>query len=83
MAGADMMDSKKHPALVPELMTFEDRTPITMRATSTDPNTTQNYFVRVGVYGYQFLIKKLRREDYIRRGDPRIVMTIWVGSPYK
>ena len=83
MAGADMTHGYQYPALTPELMTFEDRTPITMRATSTDPNTPSNYFVRVGVYGYQFLIKKMRQSDFIRRGDPRIVMTIWVGAPYK
>lgn len=83
MSGADMMNGFKYPALIPELVVFEDRTPITMRATSTDPNPPANFYVRVGVYGYQLLVKKMRQEDFIRKGDPRIVMTLWVGPPYK
>lgn len=85
MAGADLNPhgEKIYPALVPEMMVFEDRTPITMTAISTDPNTTNNYYVRVGVYGFQLPIRKLPRGTTITRGDPRIVMNMWVGVPYK
>jgi hypothetical protein len=85
MAGADINPSHKSvpPALIPEMMVFEDRTPITMTAISTDPNTANNYYVRAGVYGFQLPIRKLPKGSTISRGDPRIVMNMWVGVPYK
>lgn len=85
MSGADINPSnhKISPALIPEMMVFEDRTPITMTAISTDPNTTNNYYVRAGVYGFQLPIRKMPRGSTISRGDPRIVMNMWVGVPYK
>jgi hypothetical protein len=85
MAGADLHPQNKveYPALIPELAVFEDRTPITIKAISTDPNNLNNFYVRVGVYGYQLPIRKMPKESTISRGDPRIVMNVWVGNPYK
>lgn len=85
LAGADMIDDlNKHnyPALIPEIMVFEDRTPITIKAISTDPNTTANRWVRVSVFGFQIPVKKLE-DVQIQRSDPRIVANIWVGTPQK
>lgn len=85
LSGADIMPlfENHYQGLIPEVMVFEDRTPITIKAISTDPNTSANYYVRVRVYGYKFPIKKMPKETTIKRGDPRIVANIWVGNPYK
>jgi hypothetical protein len=85
MSGADINKSfdNHYQGLIPEIMVFEDRTPVTMKATSTDPNTIANPYVRVKVYGYQLPIKKLPPDSTITRGDPRIVSNIWVGTPSK
>ena len=85
LAGADMKDhyDNHYQALIPEIMVFEDRTPVTIKAISTDPNTSANNWVRVRLYGYQLPIKKRDNAGSIRRNDPRIVASILVGTPGK
>lgn len=84
IAGADMVDlwDNHYQALVPEVMVFEDRTPITVKATSTDPNTANNYWVRVKIYGWSLPVRRLT-DVSIQRNDPRIVASMWVGTPAK
>lgn len=84
IAGADMkaLWDNHYNALIPEVMVFEDRTPITVKAISTDPNETANTWVRVNVSGFQIPVRKLT-DVAIQRSDPRIVANIWVGTPQK
>jgi len=85
IAGADMIDeyNKGYFGLIPEIMVFEDRTPITIKAVSTDPNTTVNSFFRVSIFGYQLPITRLPPDSTVTRSDPRVVANIWVGTPAK
>jgi hypothetical protein len=85
IAGADMVDeyNKGYFGLIPEIMVFEDRTPITIKAVSTDPNTTVNSFFRVSIFGYQLPITRLPPDSTVTRSDPRVVANIWVGTPAK
>lgn len=90
--GADfvgIVDNPDFQSLVPEVFVVEDRTPLTVKAISTNPNSDSsgatslnNYWVRVKVYGYKFPVVKLD-DPTIQRNDPRIVASVWVGNPLK
>lgn len=84
-SGADLGPLSENPhfqGLIPEVMVFADKTPITITAYSEDPNTTNNYWVRAKVYGYQYVVKPLD-DVTIQNNDPRVVASIWVGTPQK
>ena len=85
ISGADMADlhSNHYQSLIPEIMVIEDRTPVTVKAVSTDPDVTANYWARVKIYGYKLPIRKLDNNEVVSRGDPRIVASVWVGVPSK
>lgn len=91
-SGADMVgiaDNPEFQGLVPEVFVVEDRTSITIKAISTNPNndstgatSLNNYWIRVRAYGYKYYVTKLD-DPTISRNDPRIVASIWVGNPLK
>lgn len=85
ISGADMVDlyDNHYQSLIPEVMLIEDRTPITIKAVSTDADVLTNYWVRVKLYGYKLPVKRLDNNEVISRGDPRIVASVWVGTPSK
>lgn len=92
MRGADfvgIVDNPDFQGLVPEVFVVEDRTSITIKAISTNPNndstggtSLNNYWVRVKAYGYKLPVVKLD-DPTIQRNDPRIVASVWVGNPLK
>ena len=92
MRGADFVGIADNPdfqGLVPEVFVVEDRTSITIKAISTNPNndstgatSLNNYWVRMRAYGYKLPVVKVD-DQTIQRNDPRIVASVWVGNPLK
>lgn len=82
--GADMQklyDNPHYQGMIHEMMVFADKTPITITAYSTDPNVSNSY-IRARVYGYQYAVTELPKNS-LQNNDPRIVASIWVGTPQK
>lgn len=67
---------------VPELFTFEDRTPIKFKAFSTDPDR-DSYDVIIGAYGFKYAVDKVFFDKYPAETDmhPETKAIIRMGNP--
>ena len=67
---------------VPEIFTFEDRTPIKYKAFSTDPDR-DSYDVIVGAYGFKYTVDLVTFDKYPRETDmhPETKAIVRMGNP--